>query len=261
MNKMNYVSNVYDNHIELTNSEKVDLLTDINAHMVGILIDENTLRKTVIKSMMNEIRPIPEEMVESIEYLVASHYHMILSLSNSTLRQYHDTLTVSDLIYYGVIGIYRGALNFDPDRNEGDINVPSYFWRWIKTYIKKGAISIANPIHLSDKSVKDGTRVSILSMDGFAFDGDDGQESGAHDIITMDDDGDENGHRLFEVEDVTKTLRTHLNPKELYLVSSLYGIGVVEQKSIRELAEERSVTLQMIYTDRKNVMDKLKKLL
>jgi RNA polymerase sigma factor (sigma-70 family) len=255
----NYVNDLYGDHIDLSNEDKIKILEEVNLYMEVTTFELDKQRKDVIKSMFDNSMDIPEDILNGIEWMVNSHYKMIISISNATRRAYQNSVSVDDLIYYGIYGIYRGVLNFNPDRTEGDINIASYFNQWITVYVSKGANQIRNAIRVPKARIAKGARTSIFSIDSYGTgSGESNDPDNLHDILADADDGEtENGSEIFISEDMLYVLESSLKPKEIELVKKMFGIGCDEQ-SIKEIAKEREVTVQMVYSQRKDILTKLR---
>jgi RNA polymerase sigma factor (sigma-70 family) len=256
-----YVNDLYKDHIDLENEDKIKILEEINLYMEVTMAEEGISRKELIRNMFATPDIIPEDIISCIEWMVNSHYKMIISISNSSRRKYQNSVSVNDLIYYGIYGIYRGALNYDPTRTSGDINVGSFMNQWISVYISKGANTIRNSIVLPKSRITKGDRTTIFSIDSFGSSDTDEPDT-LHDILSTPPDSmeDENGANMFIREDMNNVLENSLNEKELSLVKLLFGIEC-DLLSIREIAELRGVTVQMIYSQRKDILTKLRQVL
>lgn len=252
-----YVNDIYDQYTEIDNEEKIASLDLISEYVTQNAESMGISKKKYVQKFFDHCIQLPVEVSDIIESLIESHYKMILMISNSVIRKYPTVVLSEDLIYYGIYGIYRGSLNYDKSRNEGDINVASYLWQWVETYTRRGASKIANPIHLPGLKVKKGTRVSVLPLSGPTVSDDEDGCSG-HDILANEEDTVPIGHEFALYDDMVYLINKHLTPKEQYVIKSLYSIDSFKHKSIEEISDNMGVTKQMIYNHRNSALDKLK---
>lgn len=255
---LKFVNELYESCNDISNTEKISILDEINVYVTEEMdkwgVDRRTLLKTIFKQ--GEV-DLPEFIKDKIEILIEGHYKMILRISNSVKRHYKgNTIETADLVYYGVYGIYRGALNYDHKRNEGEINVASYFWRWIETYTKRGASSIINPIHLPYEKVKKGARLTVMPMCTPAGEND---ESDIESFLHNEHDDNLVGSDSALGEDLSFLIDKSLNFNEEYVISCMYGLDGMDIKTVKELSEEMGVTKQMIYNYQKSALSKLYK--
>ena len=259
MNNPNkYLNEIYDTHKEIDNVEKLKILDDVDIYMRVLCSEMDMGRGELIKKIFANEVTIADDIIDGIQKIIESHYRIIIKVGNISVRNYNDVNNVNDVIWYGVYGIYRGVLNYDARRNEGEINVCSYLWRWVKVYISKGSAKLYNTVQLPSKKVNDGVRISMMSMDGFASSEDSSPATeGMHHILTQGEVT--NGDVIFTMEDLNFTMDNNLTLKEQYVIKSLFGLDNMELKTVSQLSDEYDVTVQMIYSYRNDVLAKLRR--
>ena len=253
MNINKYTHDLYHDHLDLTNNEKLEVLGDISEELKDNCVKHGIDKREYIKRVFDGDLEISDNMYSNIELLIESHYQMILRICGNVVRKHNGaTFVSSDLIYYAIYGIHKGSLNYDPNRVDGDISVLNLMWSWVETYVKRGANSLANQIHIPVIKFREGTRLSVYSM--CTSEDDEGNQFGS---VMGEADPAPVGSDKSLTSDLETIINTNLKPKERYIISSLYGINGFKEKSVSDLSEEFGITKQMIYTYRKTALNKM----
>lgn len=167
-----------------------------------------------------------------------------LRLVAHIVKKYADEKNTEDLISIGTIGLIKGINTFNPTKNSK-----------LSTYISR---CIENEILMHMRSSKKlQNEVSINESVGTDKEGNNMTLS---DVLTADNaDVPEIIFNRLESKKLHKAMKKVLNKKEISILSRRYGLGGLERKTQREIAQSLGISRSYVSRIEKKCLEKLAK--